>query len=84
MGRKDPRRTDIAMKYVPKNLIAAGILSIATATAPMIATITAPAPAQAADILPLVDAHLHYSHDAWDGLPPKDAVAVLRRAGLRG
>ena len=71
------------MKYVPKNLIAAGILSIATATAPMIATITAPAPAQAADILPLVDAHLHYSHDAWDGLPPKDAVAVLRRAGLK-
>ena len=38
-------------------------------------------PAKAADILPLIDAHVHYSHDAWDGLPPKEAVAVLRRAG---
>lgn len=41
------------------------------------------APARAADILPLIDAHIHYSHDAWDNLPPGDAVAVLRRAGLR-
>lgn len=40
-------------------------------------------PAKAADPLPLIDAHVHYSHDAWDNLPPKDAVAVLRRAGLR-
>lgn len=40
-------------------------------------------PAKAADILPLIDAHVHYSHDAWDGLPPKEAVAVLRRAGLK-
>lgn len=36
-----------------------------------------------ADDLPLIDAHIHYSHDAWDMLPPKEAVAVLRRAGLR-
>ena len=40
-------------------------------------------PAKAADILPLIDAHVHYSHDAWDGLPPKEAFAVLRRAGLK-
>lgn len=31
----------------------------------------------------LVDAHIHYSHDAWKGLPPAEAVALLRRAGLR-
>jgi hypothetical protein len=37
--------------------------------------------AQAA--LPVFDAHLHYSHDAWDRLPPKDAVALLRQAGLK-
>ncbi len=33
--------------------------------------------------LPIFDAHLHYSHDAWDRLPPKDAVALLRKAGLK-
>ena len=38
--------------------------------------------AQAAD-LPIFDAHLHYSHDAWDVVPPKDAIAILRKAGLK-
>lgn len=27
---------------------------------------------------PLIDAHVHYSHDAWDMLPPDKAIAVLR------
>ena len=36
----------------------------------------------AAGDLPLVDAHIHYSHDAWEMLPPADAVALLREAGL--
>ena len=38
--------------------------------------------AHAAD-LPIVDAHLHYSHDAWDVVPVKDVVALLRKAGVR-
>ena len=63
------------MKHVLKNLFATGIQSIMPAASPV--------PAQAADIMPLVDAHLHYSYDAWDDLPPKDAIAVLRRAGLK-
>ncbi len=33
--------------------------------------------------LPLFDAHVHYSHDAWANLPPKDAIAILRQAGLK-
>ncbi len=37
----------------------------------------------AAAELPIFDAHLHYSHDAWDNLPPKDAIAIMRRAGLK-
>ena len=41
-------------------------------------------PASAADPLPLFDAHIHYSHDAWELVPPKQAVAILRQAGLRG
>ncbi|RPH73516.1 MAG: amidohydrolase [Candidatus Rokuibacteriota bacterium] len=36
-----------------------------------------------ADELPIVDAHIHYSHDAWDVVPPREAVAILRKAGVR-
>jgi hypothetical protein len=37
----------------------------------------------AASSLPIFDAHLHYSHDAWERLSPKEAVALLRQAGLK-
>lgn len=33
--------------------------------------------------LPIFDAHVHYSHDAWETLPAKDAVALLRKAGVK-
>jgi hypothetical protein len=46
------------------------------------AVITRPS-AAAENPLPIFDAHLHYSHDAWERLPPKEAVALLRRAGLK-
>jgi len=32
--------------------------------------------------LPIFDAHVHYSHDAWEVVPPKEAIAILRKAGL--
>ncbi len=41
------------------------------------------APALAAAELPIFDAHVHYSHDAFENLPPKAAIAILRKAGLR-
>lgn len=40
-------------------------------------------PLAAADELPIFDAHLHYSHDAWEVLPPAEAVAILRKAGVK-
>jgi hypothetical protein len=40
--------------------------------------------ARAADRMALFDAHIHYSHDAWELVPPKQAVQILREAGLRG
>lgn len=40
--------------------------------------------ARAAPDMPLFDAHIHYSHDAWELVPPKQAVKILRDAGLRG
>ena len=36
-----------------------------------------------ANELPIFDAHLHYSHDAWQSVPPKDAIAILRKAGVK-
>ena len=39
--------------------------------------------ARAAGEMALFDAHIHYSHDAWDLVPPQQAVA-MRQAGLRG
>jgi hypothetical protein len=31
--------------------------------------------------LPLFDAHIHYNHDVWEVIPPKEAIARLRNAG---
>jgi predicted TIM-barrel fold metal-dependent hydrolase len=39
--------------------------------------------AAAAEELPIFDAHVHYSHDAWQNLPPKMAVELMRKAGIR-
>lgn len=41
------------------------------------------APPALATELPIFDAHIHYSHDAWKAVPPKEAIALLRKAGLR-
>ena len=49
------------------------------------ALVTAGRPLRAATppALPIFDAHLHYSHDAWERLSAKEAVALLRQAGLK-
>jgi hypothetical protein len=39
--------------------------------------------AVAQDQRPIVDAHIHYSHDTWEAVPPPEAVAVLRKAGVK-
>jgi hypothetical protein len=33
--------------------------------------------------LPIFDAHLHYSHDAWETVPPEKAIEILRKAGIK-
>jgi len=57
---------------------AAVIAGLAIALAGLLAS-----PSAGAAELPIFDAHVHYSHDAWATLPPKEAVALLRRAGLK-
>jgi len=36
-----------------------------------------------AQVLPIFDAHLHYSHDAWETVPVEQAIDILRKAGLK-
>jgi hypothetical protein len=40
-------------------------------------------PCAKAQELPIFDAHLHYSHDAWESVPVADVLAILRKAGVR-
>ena len=42
-----------------------------------------PPHAHAADPLPIFDAHVHYSEQAWERIPPKEAIALLRKAGVK-
>ena len=37
----------------------------------------------AAQPLPVFDAHIHYSHDAWEVVPTAEVIALMRKAGLR-
>ncbi len=64
-------------------LFLGGAVAVAVAAAVAVATAASAAWAQAPLPLPLFDAHLHYSHDAWERLPPKQAVALMRQAGLK-
>jgi predicted TIM-barrel fold metal-dependent hydrolase len=39
--------------------------------------------AQAEQEMPIFDAHLHYSHDAWEVVPPAGFIEILKKAGIR-
>jgi hypothetical protein len=36
-----------------------------------------------ADELPIFDAHMHYSHDAWTLVPPQEVIEILKKAGIK-
>ena len=40
------------------------------------------APRYSADHLPVFDAHIHYSQDVWQVIPPSEAIRRLRAAGI--
>ena len=63
----------LSIHRTPGHLFPAGMFFIAS----MMPLVTAAAE------LPVIDAHIHYSHDAWDVTPPEKAVAILREAGLK-
>ena len=33
--------------------------------------------------IPVFDAHIHYSHDVWDAIPPEEAIRRLRAIGVK-
>jgi hypothetical protein len=49
----------------------------------LVALLWATVTAASAGDLPLIDVHVHYSHDAWQRTPPPEAVKLLRDAGLK-
>lgn len=49
----------------------------------MVLAFAGAAQAQPATQIPLIDAHVHYSHDAWSMVPTDDAIAILRKSNLR-
>src|SRR5512139_3380676 len=48
-----------------------------------LALVAAAATALADQELPIFDAHMHYSHDAWEVVPPKQVVEILKKAGVK-
>jgi predicted TIM-barrel fold metal-dependent hydrolase len=64
----------------PRRRVLAGLAALSG-----LAGVRGPAAAQApTGGLPIFDAHVHYSHDAWEVVPPRQAVQILRAAGLQG
>ena len=49
----------------------------------LIALLTVAGSAANAQELPIFDAHVHYSHDAVELIPPKQVAKLLRDAGIR-
>ena len=47
------------------------------------ACVLAALPGLGQSTLPIFDAHLHYSHDAWENLPPPAVIEVLKKAGIK-
>ena len=59
------------------------LLLQAMATLALVAALPTPAMAQVAP-LPIFDAHIHYSHDAWDNLPPQGRDRDPAQGGRSG
>ena len=59
------------------------LLLQAVAALALVAALPTSAAAQVAR-LPIFDAHVHFSHDAVEVLPVPEAIALLRKSGVRG
>jgi predicted TIM-barrel fold metal-dependent hydrolase len=58
-------------------------IRLAAMTATAVTCFAMPVVGQSAERLPIFDAHVHYSHDAWEMLPPEAALDLVRKAGVK-
>ncbi len=58
-------------------IVAAAVVWVGVACTAASGTVIAAGP------LPIFDAHIHYSHDAWESVPPSEAIGILRKAGVK-
>lgn len=70
-------RQAVFRRVLNRIVMRAGIIGLSFALASLAM------PAARAEELPIFDAHIHYSHDTWDAVPPKAAIALLRAAGVK-
>jgi len=49
----------------------------------LLALVFGPVAARTDQEMPIFDAHLHYSHDAWEVVPPQGFIDILRKANIR-
>ncbi len=80
-----PRTDAVPGPLLPRRLVGRAAAASVFAAFGLFALSTprAQTPAAAKPPLPIFDAHLHYSNDAWEPLPPAQAIALLRQAGLK-
>jgi hypothetical protein len=64
-------------------MIATILLRAAVAAGALHFCLISAAAAQPGEPLPIFDAHVHYSHDAWENVPPEVALALVRQAGVK-
>jgi len=83
LARAGPRRAFLRLACAA--LLALGAAGPLAAQTPAAQTPAAQIPAAQAPGggLPVFDAHIHYSHDAWDVVPTAAVIALMREAGLR-
>src|SRR5207237_7943808 len=72
-----------ASACAPTATIAPTPSATASATASLTQAATPAAPSPAAGLMPLFDAHLHYSAPAWSAYPPNTVAKILDSVGVR-
>jgi len=57
--------------------------SAAATSSPMPAATPSPSPSSTLGLMPIFDAHLHYSRESWTAYPPEKIAAVMDSVGVR-
>src|SRR5438874_7747065 len=57
--------------------------SAAATSSPMPAATPSPSPSSTLGLMPIFDAHLHYSRESWTAYPPEKIAAVMDLVGVR-